>query len=73
MEELYKFRVIHAKVHPHLWNLAVSLSFQNRYDYYFITLIPKVSLTQTNVFLSSIREDKPKDQHLKTEPKYFIF
>lgn len=73
MKEPYEFRVIQAEAHPHLWDLALSLSFQHRYDYPFIALIPKVTLTQTNLFLSSIREDKPRDQRLKTEPKCFIF
>ena len=58
---------------PHSWDLAESLSLQYTHIYQCITVIPRIALTQTNVYLSSICEDKPKGLHLQTDAKYFGF
>ncbi|MGL4348553.1 MAG: autotransporter domain-containing protein, partial [Chlamydiales bacterium] len=64
---------IKAKSTPHSWDLAESLSLQYTHIYQCITIIPRILLTQTNVYLSSIYEDKPKGLNLQTDAKYFGF
>lgn len=58
---------------PHSWDLSESLSLQYTHIYRCIAIIPRIVLTQTNVYLSSICENKPKSLNLQTDAKYFGF
>ncbi|MGL4348256.1 MAG: autotransporter domain-containing protein, partial [Chlamydiales bacterium] len=58
---------------PHSWDVAESLSLQYTHIYRSIAIIPRIVLTQTNIYLSSICEDKPKGLNLQTDAKYFGF
>ncbi|MGL4348259.1 MAG: autotransporter domain-containing protein, partial [Chlamydiales bacterium] len=64
---------IKAKANPHYWDAAEAFSVQYSARYSRLAFIPRVTVVQTNIFLSSISEDKPKGLNLQTESKYFGF
>lgn len=64
---------IKARAKPRLWDVAITFSTQYRKKYHSTIFTPRITLLQTNIFLSSITENKPKALNLKTQSKYFGF
>ena len=58
---------------PHYWDVAERFSAEYIATYNCVSFIPRITLVQTNVFLSSLSEDKPKGLNLNTESKTFGF
>lgn len=65
--------LIKAQSNPHYWDFAGVLSAKYTARYNCISFIPTVNLTQTNVFLSSIYENQPKELKLQANSKHFGF
>ena len=64
---------IKAYSHPRHKSIAESVAMQYTYTYNSISLTPSVTLMQSNIHLSSLHGDNPKEFNLQTESKYFRF
>lgn len=64
---------VKARAQPHQWDIASSFSTEFITRYGCIIFTPRLSFLQTNIFLSSIIENKPKGLNLQIQSKYFGF
>lgn len=64
---------VKARAKPHQWDIASSFSTEFTARYSCIIFTPRLTFLQTNVFLSSILENKLKGLNLEVKSKYFGF